>query len=147
MTAIARARFCPDQFFNEHVVDSVRNKERYSALGIEFPAATALQGPLGCGKTFAVEQLFEYPGWPSAELDASTLASPLIHETSRKVSEMFEKAMQNAPSVLVVDEMEAFLADREAGGGGTHVVDNGRVYYGPHIEADLLVFNRLDSTS
>jgi cell division protease FtsH len=33
---------------------------------------------------------------------------------------MFEKAMQNAPSVLVIDEMEAFLADRETGGGGSH---------------------------
>jgi SpoVK/Ycf46/Vps4 family AAA+-type ATPase len=84
----------PDQFFNEHVLDIVRNKERYGALGIEFPAATALHGPLGCGKTFAVEQLFEYLGWPSVQLDASTLASPFIHETSRKVSEMLEKAMQ-----------------------------------------------------
>ena len=33
---------------------------------------------------------------------------------------MFEKAMQNAPSVLVIDEMEAFLADRETGGGSSH---------------------------
>lgn len=109
-----------EAFFNEHIVDIVRNKERYSALGIEFPAATVLHGPPGCGKTFAVEQLVEYLGWPSFQLDASTIASPFIHETSRKVSEMFEKAMQNAPSVLVIDEMEAFLADREAGGGGSH---------------------------
>nr|WP_217910407.1 ATP-binding protein [Paraburkholderia youngii] len=109
-----------EAFFNEHVVDIVRNKERYSALGIEFPAATVLHGPPGCGKTFAVEQLVEYLGWPSFQLDASTIASPFIHETSRKVSEMFEKAMKNAPSVLVIDEMEAFLADREAGGGGSH---------------------------
>jgi SpoVK/Ycf46/Vps4 family AAA+-type ATPase len=28
--------------------------------------------------------------------------------------------MHNAPSVLVIDEMEAFLADRETGGGGSH---------------------------
>lgn len=26
----------------------------------------------------------------------------------------------NAPSILVIDEMEAFLADRETGGGGSH---------------------------
>ncbi|WP_238537901.1 ATP-binding protein [Paraburkholderia atlantica] len=109
-----------EAFFNEHIVDIVRNKERYSALGIEFPAATVLHGPPGCGKTFAVEQLVGYLGWPCYQLDASTIASPFIHETSRKVSEMFEKAMQNAPSVLVIDEMEAFLADREAGGGASH---------------------------
>ena len=72
-------------FFNEHIVDIVLNRERYSALGIDFPSAIVLHGPPGCGKTFAVEKL--------------------------------EKAMQNAPSVLVIDEMEAFLADREMGSG------------------------------
>ncbi len=48
------------------------------------------------------------------------MASPYIHETSKKVAEVFEKAMQNAPSVLVIDEMESFLADRSMGGGGSH---------------------------
>ncbi|WP_254699778.1 ATP-binding protein [Trinickia violacea] len=109
-----------ESFFNEHVVDIVRYKDRYRALGIDFPSATVLHGPPGCGKTFAVEQLVEYLGWPSFQIDASSVASPYIHETSRKVSEMFDKAMQNAPSVLVIDEMEAFLADREIGGGGGH---------------------------
>jgi len=109
-----------EAFFNEHVVDIIRNKERYKALGVGFPSAIVLHGPPGCGKTFAVEQLIEYLGWPSFQIDASSVASPYIHETSRKVSEMFEKAMQNAPSVLVIDEMEAFLADRETGGGGSH---------------------------
>lgn len=109
-----------EEFFNEHVVDIIRNKERYRALGVGFPSAIVLHGPPGCGKTFAVEQLVEYLGWPSFQIDASSVASPYIHETSRKVSEMFDKAMQSAPSVLVIDEMEAFLADRETGGGGSH---------------------------
>lgn len=109
-----------EEFFNEHVIDIIRNKERYKALGVGFPSAVVLHGPPGCGKTFAVEQLVEYLGWPSFQIDASSVASPYIHETSKKVAEVFEKAMQNAPSVLVIDEMEAFLADRESGGGGSH---------------------------
>lgn len=108
------------EFFNEHVVDIILHKERYQALGVGFPSAVVLHGPPGCGKTFAVEQLVEYLGWPSFQIDASSVASPYIHETSKKVAEVFEKAMQNAPSVLVIDEMEAFLADRESGGGGSH---------------------------
>lgn len=107
-------------FFNEHVIDIIRNKERYQALGVGFPSAIVLHGPPGCGKTFAVDQLVEYLGWPSFQIDASSVASPYIHETSKKVAEVFDKAMQNAPSVLVIDEMEAFLADRESGGGGSH---------------------------
>jgi hypothetical protein len=107
-------------FFNEHVIEIIRNKERYSALGIGFPSAFVLHGPPGCGKTFAVQQLIEYLGWPSFQIDASSVASPYIHETSKKVAEMFDKAIENAPSVLVIDEMEAFLADRESGGGSSH---------------------------
>lgn len=109
-----------EQFFNEHVVDIIRNKERYAALGVMFPSAIVLHGPPGCGKTFAVEQLVEFLGWPSYQIDATSVASPYIHETSKKVAAVFEKAMKNSPSVLVIDEMEAFLADRESGSGSSH---------------------------
>lgn len=109
-----------EDFFNEHVIDIVRNKDRYAALGIGFPSAVVLHGPPGCGKTFAVEQLVNYLGWPSFQVDASSVASPYIHETSKKVAEVFTKAMNNSPSVLVIDEMEAFLADRDSSGGGSN---------------------------
>ena len=104
-------------FFNEHIVDIILHRERYKAFGIEFPSAVILYGPPGTGKTFAVERLVDFLGWPSFQIDASSVASPYIHETSKKVAQVFEKAMENAPSVLVIDEMEAFLADREMGAG------------------------------
>lgn len=104
-------------FFNEHIVDIILHRERYKALGIGFPSAVILHGPPGCGKTFAVERLIDFLGWPSFQIDASSVASPYIHETSKKVAQVFEKAMESAPSVLVIDEMEAFLADREMGSG------------------------------
>jgi AAA+ superfamily predicted ATPase len=104
-------------FFNEHVIDIVQHRDRYKALGIGFPSAIVLHGPPGCGKTFAVDRLVDFLGWPSFQIDASSVASPYIHETSKKVAEVFDKAIQNAPSVLVIDEMEAFLADREMGSG------------------------------
>ena len=104
-------------FFNEHIVDIILHRDRYKALGIEFPSALILHGPPGCGKTFAVDRLVDFLGWPSFQIDASSVASPYIHETSTKVAQVFDKAMENAPSVLVIDEMEAFLADREMGSG------------------------------
>ena len=104
-------------FFNEHIVDIILHRNRYKAFGIEFPSAVILHGPPGCGKTFAVDQLVDFLGWPSFQIDASNVASPYIHETSKKVAQVFDKAIENAPSVLVIDEMEAFLADREMGSG------------------------------
>ncbi len=104
-------------FFNEHVVDIILHRERYRALGIDFPSAVILHGPPGCGKTYAVERLVDFLGWPSFQIDASSVASPYIHETSKKVAQVFEKAIESAPSVLIIDEMEAFLADRDMGTG------------------------------
>lgn len=109
-----------ERFLQEHIIDLVENPARYQALGIAFPSATILHGPPGCGKTYAVERLVDCLGWPSFEISASSVASPYIHETSRKVAEVFEQAVENAPSVLVIDEMEAFLADRELGAGSSH---------------------------
>lgn len=106
-----------EEFVNEHIVDLIVNHERYSALGIDFPSAVILHGPPGCGKTFAIERLIEYLDWPSYDIDASSVASPYIHETSKKVAQVFDEAIKNAPSVLVIDEMEAFLADRSLGEG------------------------------
>jgi hypothetical protein len=112
-----------ERFINEHVVDIIENEARYKVLGIEFPSAIILHGPPGCGKTFAVERLVDYLGWPSFQIEASSVASPYIHETSKKVAEVFDKAMENAPSVLVIDEMEAFLSERQSGMSGQHHVE------------------------
>ena len=109
-------------------LDDFVGQERLLASGTAFRRAIEsghvhsmiLWGPPGCGKTFAVDRLIDCLGWPSFQIDASSVASPYIHETSKKVAEVFDKAMQNAPSVLVIDEMEAFLADRESGGGSSH---------------------------
>ncbi len=100
-------------FFNEHVIDIVVHSERYKALGISFPTAVVLHGPPGCGKTFAVERLVEFLDWPIFHIDSNSVGSPYIHETSRKVSEVFDKAMDAAPSVIVIDEMESYLSDRQ----------------------------------
>ena len=102
-----------EAFFNEHVIDIVENAERYTALGIEFPTAILLHGPPGCGKTFAVERLVEYLDWPIFYINANSVGSPYIHETSRKVGEIFDKAMDAAPSMIVIDEMESYLSDRQ----------------------------------
>lgn len=113
-----------EAFFNEHVVDIVTHSERYKALGIDFPTSIVLHGPPGCGKTFAVERLVEFLDWPIFHIDSNSVGSPYIHETSRKVSEVFDKAMDSAPAAIVIDEMESYLSDREAGqSSGLHHVE------------------------
>ena len=113
-----------ERFFQEHVIDIVQNAETYRALGIEFPSPVALHGPPGCGKTFAVERLVEYLDWPSFSIDSSSIGSPYIHETGKKIAKAFDDAMKASPALVVIDEMDAFLSDRQLGGGqGLHHVE------------------------
>ena len=112
-----------EEFFNENIIDIVLHQEEYSKMGIDFPGATILHGLPGCGKTYAVDRLSEYLGWPRFDIDSNTIASPFIHDTSKKIAEVFQTAIKAAPSILVIDEMEAFLTDRGAFGSGTHHVE------------------------
>lgn len=113
-----------EEFFNEHVIDIIFNADKYQALGIDFPSAIVLHGPPGCGKTYAVERLVEFIDWPSYSIDSNSVGSPYIHETSKKISEVFDKAIDGAPSVIIIDEMESFLSDRRSGSSsGLHHVE------------------------
>lgn len=113
-----------EQFFMDNIIDIVLHQEQYRRMGITFPGATILYGPPGCGKTYAVERLSEYLGWQRFDIDSSTIASSFIHDTSKKISEVFQAAIKASPSIIVIDEMEAFLSDRGmAGPTGTHHVE------------------------
>lgn len=110
-----------EEFFNEHVIDIIFNAEKYREMGIEFPSAIILCGPPGCGKTFAVERLVEFIDWPSYSINSSSIGSSYIHGTSQKISDLFDKAIDAAPSIIIIDEMESFLSNRQLGAGsGTH---------------------------
>lgn len=113
-----------EAFFNDNIIDIILNQEKYKRMGISFPGATILHGAPGCGKTYAVERLAEYLGWKRFDIDSSTIASSYIHDTSKKISEVFSEAIKAAPSILVIDEMEAFLSNRNMStASGTHHIE------------------------
>ena len=105
-----------EQFFNEHIIDVVNNLEKYQRMGLDFPTPVILYGQPGSGKTYAVEKLATFMDWPVFYVDSSTIASPYIHDTSKKIADVFEKAKINAPSIVIIDEMEAYLSSRMSGG-------------------------------
>lgn len=140
-----------ERFFRDHILDVIENEEAYNRMGISFPGATILFGPPGCGKTFAVDQLSEYLGWPRFDIEAGTVASPYIHDTSKKIAEVFAEAIKCAPSILVIDEMEAFLTNRSISSSGNHHVEEVAEFLRripEAIEKHVLIFamtNMIDS--
>jgi cell division protease FtsH len=111
-----------EAFFRDHIIDIIENRDRYKKLGIEFPSAVILYGPPGCGKTFAVEALVEYLDLPSFAISSGSIGSPYIHQTSMKIANVFDDAIKQSPSIIVIDEMEAYLSER-AGEFHSHKVE------------------------
>lgn len=105
-----------EKFFIEHIINILSDPERYAKLGIDFPSSVILYGPPGCGKTYAVDRLVKYLGLPKFEINSATIASSYIHDTAKKISEVFAGAAENAPAIVVIDEMESYLSSRETMG-------------------------------
>ena len=89
-------------------------------MGIHFPGAILMYGPPGSGKTYAAEQLAAYLGWPQYTVNASSIGSKYIHETGQKIAALFDAAREAAPSIVIIDEMEAFLSARDSRMAGLH---------------------------
>jgi hypothetical protein len=102
-----------EKFFHEKVIDVVQNPVLYKKFGIDFPAGIILYGVPGSGKTYSVEKLAEYLGWPIFTIDSKSIASPYIHDTPLKISKLFHAAFDEAPAIVIIDEMEAYLSDRK----------------------------------
>ena len=102
-----------ENFFKEHVIDYNNRRNEYKALGIKQPNGILLNGPPGTGKTYAVERLSEFLGWPVYEADVATIGSPYIHQTSKKLRELFDIAAENAPSIFLMEEIDALAESRD----------------------------------
>lgn len=111
------------KYFNEQIIDFVKNMAKYAKMGITSVPATLLYGQPGCGKTYAVEKLAEFLKLPCFEINSSSVASPYIHDTSKKIAEVFDKAIKAAPSVLIIDEMESYVSCRANTGNGIHHIE------------------------
>lgn len=91
--------------------------KQYKKFNLSLPNGILLYGPPGCGKTFFIERLAEELGMNYIRVSHSDLASPYIHETVAKISEMFEAAKANAPCLLFIDELEGIVPSRDDMGG------------------------------
>ena len=97
---------------NEEVIDIIKNPEKYKRLRVKIPNGILLYGPPGCGKTYIAEKFAEEVGCNYMYVHCSDVASPYIHGGQEKIAALFEKANENAPTVLFLDELDAMLADR-----------------------------------
>jgi len=101
----------------EDIIRPLAEPELYVKYRVSIPNGILFYGPPGCGKTYVARALAEELGYFFQYCRPSTVASPFIHDTVKKVNELFVRAIENAPSVLFIDEFDAFVPERTELGG------------------------------
>lgn len=99
--------------FQDHIIDYYHNLDEYLKMKISSPGGVILFGPPGSGKTYSVHLLSEFLGWGTPiKPRIGTIGSPLIHETSREINKVFSMAIQKAPCIVLLDELDAIGGNR-----------------------------------
>jgi transitional endoplasmic reticulum ATPase len=94
------------------VIKPLKNPEIFNKYKISPPNGILLYGPPGCGKTFIARKLSEKLNFNFYEIKPSDLASIYVHGSQVKISALFNKASENAPSIIFFDEFDALVPKR-----------------------------------
>lgn len=104
----------------EEVVDFLRQPEKYVKVGAKVPRGVLLIGPPGTGKTLMARAVAGEANVAFFSIAASEFVEMFVGVGASRVRDLFNKAKQNAPAIIFVDEIDAVGRRRGTGLGGGH---------------------------
>ena len=100
------------------VVHFLRDPQRFLKLGARSPAGVLLVGPPGTGKTLLAKAIAGEAGVPFFSVAGTEFMEMFVGVGASRVRDMFQKARENAPCILFIDEFDGLGKARQYGGGG-----------------------------
>ena len=88
----------------------------YAHFGLSAPRGILLHGPPGTGKTLLASSIAASLRLPLISIDGPGLSSPFHGETEQRLRDVFAEAQACAPSIIVIDEVDALVPAREDAG-------------------------------
>ena len=88
----------------------------YEQLGIEAPRGVLLHGPPGVGKTYLARAIANEVGAHFVYVNGPEILSSIQGGTEANLRSVFEEAMESAPSVVLIDEIDAIAPERKESG-------------------------------
>jgi cell division protease FtsH len=102
------------------VVDFLKLREKFQALGARIPKGILLIGPPGTGKTLMARAIAGEAGVPFFSISGSEFVEMFVGVGASRVRDLFDQAKRNAPCIIFIDEIDAVGRQRGAGMGGGH---------------------------
>lgn len=98
--------------------------ELFQQVGIHPPKGVLFSGPPGTGKTLLAKALATETGLSFITVDAAAIFSKWLGESEKVIRQVFKKARQAAPCLLLFDELDAIVPRR---GGGAYTGNTDRI--------------------
>ncbi|MCL2706636.1 MAG: ATP-dependent zinc metalloprotease FtsH [Dehalococcoidia bacterium] len=102
------------------VVDFLKSRDKFQALGARIPKGVLLIGPPGTGKTLMARAVSGEAGVPFFSISGSEFVEMFVGIGASRVRDLFDQAKRNAPCIIFIDEIDAVGRQRGAGLGGGH---------------------------
>ena len=105
------------QRIREMVELPLRHPELFQRLGIDPPKGVLLYGPPGCGKTLLAKAVANESNAYFLSINGPEIMSKFYGESEARLREIFQKAQENAPAIIFIDEIDAIAPKREEATG------------------------------
>ena len=89
------------------VVDFLRDKSKFAAVGARVPRGVLLSGEPGTGKTLLARAIAGEANVPFFATSGSDFSGIIVGLGVAKIKDIFEMAKRNAPCLLFIDEIDA----------------------------------------
>lgn len=89
------------------LVDFINNPEKYKDNGAEMPKGVIFYGEPGTGKTLLAKAIAGETKTPFYSVSGSEFVELFVGQGASRVRDLFEKAKNNAPCIIFIDEIDA----------------------------------------
>lgn len=94
------------------LVDFLKNRDKYIAMGARPPKGIILYGPPGTGKTMLAKAIAGEAKVPFFSMAGSDFVEMYVGVGAKRVRELYNKARKAAPAIVFIDEVDAIAHKR-----------------------------------
>ena len=91
----------------------LRHPELFRRLGVEAPKGVILHGPPGTGKTLLAKAVANETNANFYTIGGPEIMSKFYGESEERLRNVFQEAQKNAPSIILIDELDSIAPKRE----------------------------------